>query len=220
MPLVVWFSRLQPGTDTAVYARFARDVDYPAASRVPSIIRYRSHRIQGPCLGDAEPDYDYVETAEITDIEAYRKDLEQHPAVQEVHGAFEQYVRSVGNFRCDVLDDPSLPQKGGEWMSVVFWFSRLQPGVDPAEYEKWVREVDYVAAKQIASLIRYRVHRINGPCLGDTAAPYDYVEIAEVTDIDDYRRDLEQHPAAHAIGAEIGKYVQSVGNAWGVPLEE
>jgi len=105
-------------------------------------------------------------------------------------------------------------------MSVVFWFSRLQPGVDPAEYEKWVREVDYVAAKQIASLIRYRVHRINGPCLGDTAAPYDYVEIAEVTDIDDYRRDLEQHPAAHAIGAEIGKYVQSVGNAWGVPLEE
>ena len=103
-------------------------------------------------------------------------------------------------------------------MPVVFWFSRLQPGIDPADYERWVREVDYVAAKQIASLISYRVHRINGPCVGDTPAPYDYVEIAEVTDIDEYRRDLENHPAVHAIVAEIGNYVQSVGNAWGVPL--
>jgi hypothetical protein len=103
-------------------------------------------------------------------------------------------------------------------MPTVFWFSRLQPGVDPAEYERWVRAVDYLAAKDIPSLISYRVFRIEGPCLGETT-PYDYVEVAEITSIEDYRRDIEQHPAAKRIGVEIGNYVQSAGNAWGFPLE-
>jgi hypothetical protein len=102
-------------------------------------------------------------------------------------------------------------------MPTVFWFSRLQPGVKAEEYERWVREVDYVAARAIPSIISYRVHRISGPCVGD-GAPYDYVEVVEITDIEDYRRDIGQHPAAKAITAEIGNYVASMGNAWGVPL--
>jgi len=102
-------------------------------------------------------------------------------------------------------------------MPVVFWFSRMRPGVDAAEYERWVREVDYQAARAIPSIVSYRVHRINGPCLGD-AALYDYVEVVEITTIDDYRRDIQQHPAAQTIAAEIGHYVESVGNAWGIPL--
>ncbi len=105
-------------------------------------------------------------------------------------------------------------------MPVVFWFSRLQPGVNPADYEQWVREVDYVRAREIPSLVNYRVHRINGPCLGETNLDYDYIEVAEITSLDDYRRDIEHHPAARLIGAEIGSYVQSAGNAWGVPLED
>ncbi len=102
-------------------------------------------------------------------------------------------------------------------MPVVFWFSRLRPGVNAADYERWVREVDYRAAKDIPSIRSYRVHHINGPCLGDTT-PYDYVEVVEITDIDDYRRDIQQHPAAQKIAAEIGHYVESAGNAWGIPL--
>jgi hypothetical protein len=102
-------------------------------------------------------------------------------------------------------------------MPVVFWFSRLRSGVDAAEYERWVREVDYRAARAIPSILSYRVHHIHGPCLGD-AAPYDYVEVVEITTIDDYRRDIQQHPAAQTIAAEIGHYVESMGNAWGIPL--
>jgi hypothetical protein len=104
-------------------------------------------------------------------------------------------------------------------MPVVFWFSRLCPGMDAAEYEQWVRDVDYRLAREIPSICSYRVHRVEGPCLGDSA-PYDYVEVAEITDIDAYRRDIAQHPAAQRIVAEIGRYVDSVGNAWGVPLTE
>jgi hypothetical protein len=102
-------------------------------------------------------------------------------------------------------------------MPVVFWFSRLRPGVEAADYECWVREVDYRAAKDIPSIVSYRVHHINGPCLGETT-PYDYVEVVEITDIDAYRRDIQHHPAAQIIAAEIDHYVESAGNAWGIPL--
>ncbi len=78
----------------------------------------------------------------------------------------------------------------------VFWFSRLQPGVTPEAYEQFVREVDYPAVERIPSIIRYYSLRVNGPAMGSAELPYDFVDIAEVTDIDAYRRDLEEHPAA------------------------
>jgi hypothetical protein len=102
-------------------------------------------------------------------------------------------------------------------MPTVFWFSRLQPGVHAGEYEQWVRQVDYVAAREIPSILSYRVFHVQGPCLGD-AAPYHYVEVVEITNVEDYRRDIAQHPAAKLIAAEIGRYVESVGNVWGIPL--
>lgn len=107
-------------------------------------------------------------------------------------------------------------------MLKVIWFSRLQPGVDPAEYEAWVRRVDYPGAKQVPSLLSYKVYRIQEPCVGGPYPQfdYDYVEVAEVTDMDDYLRDLDEHPAAQSIIAEIGQYVRSVGSAYGYPVKE
>jgi hypothetical protein len=102
-------------------------------------------------------------------------------------------------------------------MPTVFWFSRLKPGIMPEAYERWVREVDYAQALQISSIRAYTVHRIHGPAAGETA-PYDYVEVVEVTDMDAYRRDIAGHPAAARIVAEIGQYVESVGSAWGEPV--
>lgn len=103
-------------------------------------------------------------------------------------------------------------------MPTVFWFSKLQPGMSAATYEAWVREVDYVQARQIPSILSYRVHRINGAYAGGTVA-YDYLEVVEVTDVEAYRQDIAQHPAAQKIVAEIGQYVQSVGSAWGNEIE-
>jgi hypothetical protein len=105
-------------------------------------------------------------------------------------------------------------------MPVVFWFSRLQPGIKAEDYERWVREFDYQQAKEIPSLTSYRVYRAEGPCLGDEAMPYDYIEVAEITNLEDYRRDIAEHPAAARIVAEIGTYVESLGNAWGIRIEE
>jgi hypothetical protein len=98
MTIVLWFSRLQPGVEAEEYERFVRQVDYPATKRIPSIINYRSIRIHGPAAGKEDLPFDFIDMVEITDIDAYRRDLEEHPAVHEVHGQFEKYVRSLGNF--------------------------------------------------------------------------------------------------------------------------
>ncbi len=100
-------------------------------------------------------------------------------------------------------------------MQKVFWFSRLQPGVTPEDYEQFVREVDYPAVERIPSIVRYYSLRVNGPAMGDDVhLPYDFVDIAEITDIDAYRHDLENHPAALEVHGKSGSYVETIGTFW------
>jgi hypothetical protein len=75
-------------------------------------------------------------------------------------------------------------------MTRVFFFNRLNEGVDGADYEQWVREVDYPTARSIPSIVSYEVVRVDGP-FRDSGVAYDYVEVVEVTGLEDYRRDLE-----------------------------
>ena len=59
-------------------------------------------------------------------------------------------------------------------MAVVrFVLAKLKPGVDREAYERFEREVDYVVAGRLKSIVSYRTHRITeaGPRLaGDTRA--------------------------------------------------
>lgn len=233
MPLVLWFAKLQPGVTPGEYEDFVRKVDYPACVRVPSIVRYQSVRLEGPAMGGGSLPYDFLDMAEITNVEAYRRDLENHPAVEEVHGQSGRYVLSVGNLwgtpiepkpgrgRRPAEDAPARRPKvfAGKSGPRVVWYSRLQPGVDREVYEQWVRSVDYLGAQEIETLTSYTVFRIQGACIGKTVPyDYDYFEVAEVTGMQEYLHDLEHHPAAQQIVAEIGQYVKSVGSAWGLPV--
>ena len=74
-------------------------------------------------------------------------------------------------------------------MPVVFFLNKLRPGVAPEDYERWVREVDYPTARALRTIKSYVVARM-GATLDGGAPPYDYVERVEITDIDDYRREL------------------------------
>lgn len=104
-------------------------------------------------------------------------------------------------------------------MPKVFWFSRLQPGITPEAYEQFVREVDYPAVERIPSIIRYYSLHVNGPAMGSAELPYDFVDIVEVTDIEAYRRDLEEHPAALEVHGQSGKYVETIGTLWAEMIE-
>ncbi len=99
-------------------------------------------------------------------------------------------------------------------MPTVIFLTRLRAGVDPADYEKWLREFDYPTARNIPSIISYRTHRIAGP-FRRAEAHYDYFEVVEVTDVDAYRRDLEQLPQAQELRQQIVQYLEPSDNYWG-----
>lgn len=103
-------------------------------------------------------------------------------------------------------------------MPTVFFLTRLRKGVAPADYEKWVREFDYPTAKSIPSIISYRTHRIAGP-YREADAHYDYIEVVEVTNIDDYRRDLEELPQAQELRRQIIEYLEPSDSYWGHRVE-
>ena len=95
-------------------------------------------------------------------------------------------------------------------MAAVFWMSRLKTGVEATDYETWVRDFDYVKARELSTLRSYRTYRINEPFLDTGSAPFDYLEVIEVTDLEAYRRELADHPAAQAIAQEWDKFVELV----------
>jgi hypothetical protein len=75
-------------------------------------------------------------------------------------------------------------------MNVVFFLNKLQNNVTREEYEQWVRSVDYPTASSIASIIDYKVARIEGLLDAGDRPPYDYIERVVIRDLDSYRRDL------------------------------
>jgi hypothetical protein len=76
-------------------------------------------------------------------------------------------------------------------MAVVrYVLAKLKPGVSRDEYERFEREVDYVVAGRLKTIVSYRTHRITetGPRLG--GGPWDYIERIEVTDRAAYEKEL------------------------------
>lgn len=74
--------------------------------------------------------------------------------------------------------------------TVRYVLARMKPGVTREEYEKFEREVDYVVAGRLKTIVSYRTHRITeaGPRLA--GGPWDYIERIEVTDRAAYEAEL------------------------------
>jgi hypothetical protein len=69
----------------------------------------------------------------------------------------------------------------------VFFLNRLRPGVDPADYESWIRRIDYPVARNSRVILRYDVTRIDGTLDGAGVPSVNYLEVLEVTSIEEYR---------------------------------
>jgi hypothetical protein len=72
----------------------------------------------------------------------------------------------------------------------AFFLNKLREGVEPADYERFVREVDYPFARALPTIRSYVVTRLDGMLDGDGKPPYDYLEVVEITDLDEYRASL------------------------------
>lgn len=68
-------ARLKPGVSREDYERFEREVDYVVASKLSTIVSYRTHRITEVGERLAGGGWDYIERIEVTDRAAYEKEL-------------------------------------------------------------------------------------------------------------------------------------------------
>jgi hypothetical protein len=75
-------------------------------------------------------------------------------------------------------------------MPVKFVISTLKHGVDPKDYERWVRERDYAYTRSNPNFVSYRVHRIEGSIAGAPDAGWRYIERIEVKSLEQHQKDL------------------------------
>jgi REDY-like protein HapK len=88
----------------------------------------------------------------------------------------------------------------------VFFLNALREGAEATEYERWLREVDYPTARSLPAIKSYHVVRVDGP-LREAAAPCDYVEIVEITDLERYRHDIAALPGRERFVEQLRSFV-------------
>ena len=74
-------------------------------------------------------------------------------------------------------------------MRIVVLFN-LKPDVDPAAYEAWARGSDLPAVNALGSVRGFTVHKATGLFGSDAAAPYQYIEIIDITGMDAFVADV------------------------------
>jgi hypothetical protein len=97
MPVRYVLTTLKPGVRPEDYERWLREYDYRVARTLPSIISYRTHRIEGPITGAERAGWHYIERIEVRDKDEYLKDLAS-PAGQElIRQLYEHYLERPKN---------------------------------------------------------------------------------------------------------------------------
>jgi pyruvate dehydrogenase complex dehydrogenase (E1) component len=89
----------------------------------------------------------------------------------------------------------------------VFFLNTLKEGADPAEYEEWVRTVDYPVARRQPAISSYVVTRVDGHVVDGAELPCQYLEVIEVTSIEEYRTSLEGNEELEALLREWATFV-------------
>jgi hypothetical protein len=75
---------------------------------------------------------------------------------------------------------------------------KLREDADPQEYERWAIDRDAPVVRDLPSVDSFTVHRIKGTLDGE--APYDYVEIVDVADMDQFGKDISGGEMATVAG--------------------
>src|SRR5438093_10624489 len=83
MPVRYVLTTLKNGVKPEEYERWLREYDYRVAKTLPSIISYRTHRIEGPINGAEQAGWQYIERIEVRNKDQYAKDLAS-PAGQQL----------------------------------------------------------------------------------------------------------------------------------------
>ena len=74
-------------------------------------------------------------------------------------------------------------------MRIIVLFN-LKEGVDPAAYEAWARGSDIPSVNALGSVASFTVHKATGLFGSEAAAPYEYIEIIDITGMDSFVADI------------------------------
>ena len=101
----------------------------------------------------------------------------------------------------------------------VFFLNTLREGADPDEYEGWIRRVDYPVARRQPAIESYVVTRLDGLVTGEGSPPYQYLEVIEVTSVDEYRAGLRGNEEMESLLREWSGFVEHSVAVHGVVVE-
>ena len=86
-------------------------------------------------------------------------------------------------------------------MRIVVLFN-LKADADVAAYENWAKTTDIPGVNAMGSVDDFSVYRTAGVLGSDAAAPYQYVEIIDIADMDAFGADVSTE-AAQKVAAEF-----------------
>lgn len=87
-------------------------------------------------------------------------------------------------------------------MTIIIHRIRLHDGVAPIRFETWVRDVDYATCPELPSVVSFNVQRVAEPAPrkhtgakgGVVDETFHYVEMIEVTSLEDFEHDMQSPP--------------------------
>ena len=92
-------------------------------------------------------------------------------------------------------------------MTTIIVLFNLKPGVERAAYERWARETDLPVVRQLRSVDHFEVLRSAG-LLDGGAAPYQYIEIIRVNDMQAFGRELASE-TVQRVAAEYSEFTDA-----------
>ena len=74
-------------------------------------------------------------------------------------------------------------------MRIIVLFN-LRPGISEADYEDWAKRTDIPVVNKLASIKNFTVHKASSVMGSDQKAPYQYIEVVDVLDRDQFSKDV------------------------------
>jgi len=97
MPVRYVLTTLKKGVKPEEYERWLREYDYRVAKTLPSIISYRTHRIEGPIEGAGQAGWHYIERIEVRSKDQYAKDLASAAGQELIRQLYDNYLERSRN---------------------------------------------------------------------------------------------------------------------------
>ncbi|MDT7935094.1 MAG: REDY-like protein HapK [Sphingomonadaceae bacterium] len=89
-------------------------------------------------------------------------------------------------------------------MKIIALFN-LKPGASPDEYEQWAKSRDLPTVAALPSVRAFDVLRASGVLFTGAEPPYQYIEILDVTGLDEFMTDCSGE-AVQALAGEMGAF--------------